>query len=241
MAWRLPGPGASSFREGQGSIETAFRSAFSSLGGQIVTSVDDRGTGTWQRSRQVPIESSVIDPRKGAISRIYDHRSAGLNVSMELRESSCRSARVNFNVQLGDVISGGDGSGPPVIADQSLKVSADVYTGGVYLVGALREGSGNQGAAGALKFGDRRSSDSTEVVVFARVARIGGSLLPDPATEGAELEGRVTSRGSGVTRPAICPDPVPNPVKFVPAPAGPELPRLAPLGPLSHAVRSSEL
>ncbi|AMV21773.1 hypothetical protein [Planctomyces sp. SH-PL14] len=68
----------------------------------------DGDTGTWQRSRQVPIESSVIDPRTGAISRSYDYRSAGFNITVDLRESSWRSARMQFSVQLGDVISGGD-------------------------------------------------------------------------------------------------------------------------------------
>ncbi|AMV21799.1 hypothetical protein VT03_28110 [Planctomyces sp. SH-PL14] len=206
----------------------------------------DGDTGTWQRSRQVPIESSVIDPRTGAISRSYDYRSAGLNVTVDLRESSWRSARVNFNVQLGDVISGGDGSGPPVIADQSLKVSADVYTGGVYLVGALREGTGNKGAAGALKFGDRQSSDSTEVVVFARVARIAGSLLPHPATEGPEQGGAPTDPREGggapaedpeASGPALCPDPVANPGELIPTPAGPELPRLELLEPVSRVPK----
>jgi hypothetical protein len=100
-----------------------------------------------------------------------------------------------LNVCLGDAISAGDESVPLDIAQQSLMISADVYTGGVYLVGALREGNGNVGAAGALKFGESRSSDSTEVVVFARVARIGGALLPDGGSEVGEQ--RSASQGSG--------------------------------------------
>lgn len=190
----------------------------------------DGVTGSWQRTRQVL--SKALSLILGRVS----YRGATsidplANIAVDVRESSWRSARVNFDVRLGDLISGEDGSGTPVIADRSLKVSADVYTGGVYLVGALREGNGNVGAAGALECGDHRFADSTDVVVFARVARIQGGLLPDVGSE-VKAQGR----GAPVRAPA---DSQPGPISKPALVPGPELPPVEPVSPSENEISGS--
>ena len=55
--------------------------------------------------------------------------------------------------------------------------------GGVYLVGALRDGKGESSQKVGMKFGGRESGKLVETLVFARVARVGDGLDGVPAAQ----------------------------------------------------------
>jgi len=140
----------------------------------------DGQEATVSRTKRVPYETSVVSPQAGTVSRSFLFQEVGLQFRVKLRELNWQSARASIFISLGDIeVAGVDGR-PPTTRQQELTISADMRSGGVYLVGALRDGNLETSQKGGMKFGGRDSGESSETLVFARVARIGAALAEEP-------------------------------------------------------------
>lgn len=139
------------------------------------------------RTRRVPYETAVVSPQAGTISRNFVFQEVGLQFRVKLRELNWQSARASIFISLGDIESQGTDGRPPITRQQELTMSADMRAGGVYLIGALRDGSLENSQKGGLKFGGLDRGESAETLVFARVARIGDPLAEDGGGPGAGL------------------------------------------------------
>lgn len=67
-----------------------------------------------------------------------------------------------------------------------------MIAGGVYLVGALRDGNSESSQKCGMKLGGVNRAEQTETLVFARVARVGGAMIRElagPETQKAERVG----------------------------------------------------
>lgn len=149
----------------------------------------DGEEGILNRTRRVPVENSVVDPRSGAISRNYTFTEVGLQFRLTLRELNWKTARASIFISLGDVEAQGEEGRPPITRQQEMTLSADMTAGGVYLVGALRDGNSESSQKGGLKLGGVNRAEQTETLVFARVARVGGAVVDE-----AEREAQGNSR-----------------------------------------------
>lgn len=136
----------------------------------------DGEESTVDRTRKVPYESSTISPQSGTIVKSYTFQQVGLIFKVKLRELNWDSARATIFVSIGDIESQGTEGRPPTTRQQEMTVSADMKAGGVYLVGALRDGSSEDTQQGGLKFGGKTRGEVGQTLVFARVARIGSPL-----------------------------------------------------------------
>lgn len=56
-------------------------------------------------------------------------------------------------MSLGDVEAQGEEGRPPITRQQEMTLSADMTSGGVYLVGALRDGNSESSQKGGMKLG----------------------------------------------------------------------------------------
>ncbi len=136
----------------------------------------DGEESTVDRTRKVPYESSTISPQSGTIVKSYTFQQVGLIFKVKLRELNWDSARATIFVSIGDIETQGTDGRPPTTRQQEMTVSADMKAGGVYLVGALWDGSSEDTQQGGLKIGGKTRGEVGQTLVFARVARIGSPL-----------------------------------------------------------------
>ncbi len=182
------------------------------------------------RTRRVPYETSVIAGQTGAVSRSFVFQEVGLKFRVKLRELNWQTARATMFIGLGDIESAGTEGRPPITREQDLTLSADMRSGGVYLVGALRDGNMENSQKGGMKFGGLDRGEQTETLVFARVARIGSPIAEDgggPGTGPPDVGGGGPGGTPAVGRDVIPADP-PAPRAAPPAPPILELPPLEP-------------
>ncbi|AMV21752.1 hypothetical protein [Planctomyces sp. SH-PL14] len=162
----------------------------------------DGEEGILNRTRRVPVENSVIDPRSGAISRNYSFTEVGLQFRLTLRELNWKTARANIFISLGDVEAQGEEGRPPITRQQEMTLSADMTAGGVYLVGALRDGNSESSQKGGLKLGGVNRAQQTETLVFARVARVAAPVFSGPESERDQTSAR---RGQATVAAPVIP------------------------------------
>lgn len=139
----------------------------------------DGEEATVDRTRKVPYESATISSISNTIVKSYTFQQVGLQFRVKLRELNWQAARASIFVSIGDIETQGTDGRPPTTRQQEMTVSADMKAGGVYLVGALRDGSMENTQAGGMKFGGRDRGEESETLIFARVARIGAPFAED--------------------------------------------------------------
>lgn len=105
----------------------------------------------------------------------FDTVQTGLEVDVEVRDLGQGRARLGLSTSLSTVVAIG-AEGQPTINRQAFRTEAVVASGGVYLLGALERSQVAESVSGPLWARLESSSTQRSVLLWARVARVGGAV-----------------------------------------------------------------
>lgn len=118
----------------------------------------------------IPVRDSVTNATTGNVQSSVRFIQTGLEISATVREMSDTLARLKVELSFADVVETREGA--PLTDRQSLDTSADVATGGVYVLGAIRRGRSESSQGSFLRLGKRDNVEGDVWVVFAKTYRI---------------------------------------------------------------------
>lgn len=137
-------------------------------------SVVDGSTAEITRGVSLPVRTSTTNAQTGQVSEQVRFVQTGLECKCGVREISPTLARLKLDLKVSDLVE--NNTSGPTTDNQSLITSADVRTGGVYILGALRRGKDERSKGAFLQWGDKKNQSADCWVIFCKAYRIGQSL-----------------------------------------------------------------
>lgn len=149
------------------------RSSIRIVADPLFTMIDGE-TATMVKGSSIPVRDTVVNAQNGQSQSSVRFVQTGLDISATVREVSATMARLKLDLSIADVI--GTSLEAPITDRQAVVTSADVRTGGVYLLGALRRSRDEKSQAAALTVGERKNQEGDVWLLFCKCYRVASSL-----------------------------------------------------------------
>lgn len=178
--------------EALGAFNAVLRAARSNSGHSVLAEpmllLTDGGSGSIRDGERIPIPRKVVSDNGTVTTVGYEYVNTGVNVTVNIREMSSRSASCGVKIVMDQVTSYVEGT-VPVTSGQTFETQAVVDSGGTYLLGSLTRKSSLREKGGAFINTYKSNKDDGGIVeVWLRCYRIGGGVpsseasLPAPSS-----------------------------------------------------------
>ncbi len=124
-----------------------------------------------ERGQRFPVRTRIVDTDTNTERDQVEFVQTGLQITATMRELDDRLGRLRLRVQMSDVEDLDEG-GAPITSEETVTVSADVASGGVYLLGSLTQSDREEGFDVGLQTGRTQGVEDDVLFVFGRVYRI---------------------------------------------------------------------
>jgi type II secretory pathway component GspD/PulD (secretin) len=143
----------------------------------------DGEAASMHSGQRVPVPRRASDQHGNVSTVEFEYISTGFTCDVEVREESEQSCRLNTNITTNDIVRTVEGV--PVTGGSELRTVSVLDSGGVYLIGEMREGGESVGRDGGLVFGQSTSKHDRVLQVWVRVYRIAGDAGAELAASGS--------------------------------------------------------
>ena len=151
----------------------------------------DGSESTLQLGRRIPIQQSAVSGLGTVSTTGFQFVNTGLQISCSVREMSDRVGRMKLSTEISDVESF-TASGAPLTSVESVDVTADVVSGGVYLLASLKRSQESNNRNAFIKLGQKKGHQERVMLIWGRTYRVGF----DPRGTGGDVVGNERQRGS---------------------------------------------
>lgn len=156
----------------------------------------DGGSARVDDGLEVRIVTRAVTEGGAVVDTGFETIQTGLVVDVAVREVDPTEAVLTVSAELSALL--GESGGLPVISRRSYTTSAAINSGGVYLLGSIRQAERTREAEGFVRLGSADRSASSVLLVWARAWRVGDAIapaLPDMPAEPAQVTQEKTASG----------------------------------------------
>lgn len=182
-------PGAASALALSGGLNSVLTAASTNSNAHLVAEplflLLDGSKSEFSRGDVVPVPQRAISEQGTVTTTGFTNMKTGLVCAVELREMRAATARLTVDVSMSDIVRFVEFA--PVTREDRFTTSAEVQSGGVYLLGSLVRQADQSQILGALQIRNTQNRTDTVMQVWARAYRVGGSVQQE--TPGDSLPG----------------------------------------------------
>jgi len=137
----------------------------------------DGGEASFVYGDRVPVPKKSVSNEGTVTTSGYEYIQTGLNYSVTIRQLNEDMAKLGLNLSLSSVV--GYVGEAPITDQQDFMTSANISSGGVYLLGSVQRDVKKSQISGLLPLWFSGDKSSSEIQIWARVYKISGSALAD--------------------------------------------------------------
>lgn len=168
----------------RGGLDSILRSAHEDRRVQVVAQpmflLGDGETSEHVRGQRVPIPKRAVSDQGTVTTQGFEYVQTGLVCKVSLREVRAESARLSLDVSMSDVVRLVENA--PITREDRYTTTAEVQSGGVYLVGSLVRQSDNDKTLGGFQRRYAQDRSDTVLQVWAQAFRVGQPLMVENGT-----------------------------------------------------------
>lgn len=153
--------------------------------------VHDGATARLHSGRNIPVPKRTVSDQGTVTTAEFVNYRDGLDLTVAIREIGAGVGMLAVSLTLAQV--DGYNADAPITVESTVNTSAQVASGGVYLLGSLASRTASRDRKGYLSLGNIRKDETGTMEVWARVYRIAGAARVAQETPSVPVAGVSTA------------------------------------------------